>query len=101
MEVNINSSNFEKEVIEYKGTVIVDFYGSWCMPCKMVSPIVDEISNEVENVIVGKINVDEEAELAQAFGIESIPTLVVINDGKILNHAIGVRSKENILEMFN
>ena len=80
-------------------TVLLDFYADWCGPCRMVSPTVDEIASERADILVGKINVDEEAELAGAFGIISIPTLVVLKDGKIANQAVGVRSKEQILAM--
>ena len=80
-------------------TVLLDFYADWCGPCRMVSPTVDEIASERADILVGKINVDEEAELASAFGIISIPTLVVLKDGKIANQAVGVRRKEQILAM--
>ena len=80
-------------------TVLLDFYADWCGPCRMVSPTVDEIASERADILVGKINVDEETELASAFGIISIPTLVVLKDGKIANQAVGVRSKEQILAM--
>lgn len=98
--ITITSKNFEQEVSKSEVPVLLDFWASWCGPCKMVSPIVDEVANEVEGKAkVGKINVDEEQELAQAFNIMSIPTLVVINNGKLVNQAVGVRSKEEILDM--
>ena len=80
-------------------TVLLDFYADWCGPCRMVSPTVDEIASERADILVGKINVDEEAELAGAFGIISIPTLVVLKDGRIVGQAVGVRTKAQILAM--
>lgn len=98
--ITITSKNFEEEVSKSNVPVLLDFWASWCGPCKMVSPIVDEVANEVEGrAKVGKINVDEEQELASAFNIMSIPTLVVIQNGKLVKQAVGVRSKEEILEM--
>lgn len=98
--IKITSKNFEEEVSKSNVPVLLDFWASWCGPCKMVSPIVDAVAEETEGrVKVGKINVDEEQELAKAFSIMSIPTLVVINNGKLVNQAVGVRSKEEILDM--
>lgn len=98
--ITITSKNFEEEVSKSNVPVLLDFWANWCGPCKMVSPIVDEVAKEVEGKAkVGKINVDEEQELAQAFNIMSIPTLIVINNGKLVKQAVGVRSKEEILEM--
>ncbi len=97
--LSVTKVNFES-IINSGKVILLDFYADWCMPCKMMSPIVDEISDEVEDILVGKINVDDEPEFAQAFGVVSIPMLVVIKDGKIYNQAVGARSKENILEMF-
>lgn len=98
--ITITSKNFEEEVSKSEVPVLLDFWASWCGPCKMVSPIVDDVANEVEGKAkVGKINVDEEQELASAFKIMSIPTLVVIQNGKLVKQAVGVRSKEEILEM--
>ncbi len=98
--ITITSKNFEEEVSKSELPVLLDFWATWCGPCKMVSPIVDEVANEVEGKAkVGKINVDEEQELASAFQIMSIPTLVVIQNGKLVKQAVGVRSKAEILEM--
>ena len=95
----ITANNFEKEVLNSQKTVLLDFWASWCGPCRMVSPIVDEIAEEFDNICVGKINVDEEPELANAFSVQSIPMLVVMKDGKIVNQAIGYMPKEKILEL--
>ena len=82
-----------------KKTVLLDFYAEWCGPCRMVAPILEEIANEREDVIVGKINVDEEGELAMAFSVVNIPLLVVMKNGKIVNQAMGARPKEQILAL--
>ncbi|MEE1054920.1 MAG: thioredoxin [Acutalibacteraceae bacterium] len=97
--LTVNKDNFETAVQNSEKTVLVDFWASWCGPCRMVSPIVDEIAEENPQYLVAKVNVDEEPELAQKFGIQSIPTLIVFKDGKIADKMIGVRSKEQILGM--
>ena len=97
--LKISKENFQNEVINSKSPVLLDFYADWCGPCRMVSPIVDEISEERADIKVGKINVDEESELASKFGIFSIPALVVIKDGKIVNQSVGARPKAQILSM--
>lgn len=95
----ITKENFETEVINSDKPVLLDFYADWCGPCRMVSPLVDEIAEENAQYLVGKINVDEEPELAQAFGVSSIPTLVVIKNGKITQKSVGARPKSQILAM--
>lgn len=99
--VTITTENFAQEVLHSDKPVLLDFWASWCGPCRMLSPIVDEVAEERTDVKVGKVNVDEQPELAQAFGIASIPTLLVIRDGHTVNRAVGVRSKEEILQMLD
>ena len=101
MEMKFTTANFEEEVLKSEIPVLVDFYADWCGPCQMVSPIVDEISGERSDVKVCKVNVDEQVELAQAFGVSSIPTLAVISGGKLVNHAVGAQPKSAILDMLN
>ena len=96
--IKLNSENFNQEIMMHTGVVLVDFYADWCGPCKMVSPIVDEIAEEYESIKVGKINVDESPELAVSFGVVSIPTLVAMKDGKEQSRIVGYRPKEDILE---
>ena len=97
--LHVGTSNFDSIVKESSKTVLVDFWASWCGPCRMVSPIVDEIAEEVTDKKVGKINVDEQPELAERFGVMSIPTLVVMKNGKIAQQAVGARPKSDILAM--
>ncbi len=96
--INVNKNNFDGVRNSVK-TVLLDFYADWCGPCRMVSPLVDEIAEENPEYLVGKINVDEEPELASAFGVSSIPTLVVMRDGKIENQSVGALPKNKILDM--
>ena len=97
--LTVTQENFESEILKSEKPVLLDFWATWCGPCRMVSPIVDEIAEENPQYKVGKVNVDEQTSLAAAFRIESIPTLVVIKDGKITNLAVGVKTKQEILSM--
>ena len=97
--ITITAENFDAEVMKSEKTVLLDFWASWCGPCKMLSPVVDEIAEETPEIKVGKINVDDENELASKFGISSIPTLVVVKNGKIEATSVGVRPKADILAM--
>ena len=95
----INKNNFQNEIMDSEKTVLLDFWAPWCAPCRMVVPIIEEIAGERPDIKVGKINVDEQPELASKFGIMSIPTLVVMKNGKIVTKVSGVRPKKAILEM--
>ena len=96
--LNVNKSNFE-QIKNSTKPVLLDFYADWCGPCRMVSPLVEQIAEENPQYLVGKINVDSEPELAQAFGVLSIPMLVVLKNGKIAAHSVGARPKQQILDM--
>ena len=98
--LKITKTNFEDEVLKSDRPVLLDFWATWCGPCKMVAPIIDEVAIEKQGIVkVGKVNIDEEGELAQAFHIMSIPTLVVVKDGKVIQSAVGVKPKNAILSL--
>lgn len=99
MVLEVSSNNFEEEVLKSEKPVLVDFYADWCGPCKMLSPIVEEVAKEIDSVKVCRINIDENEDLAVEYGIMSIPTLVVIKNGKETNRTVGVVGKDDILEM--
>ena len=97
--ININKNNFQNEIMDSEKTVLLDFWAAWCAPCRMVVPIIEEIAGERPDIRVGKIYVDEQPELASEFSIMSIPTLVVMKNGKIVQQVSGARPKKAILEM--
>lgn len=97
--VNVNINNFENEIKNSEKPVLLDFYANWCAPCRMIAPIVEEVAEENPDILVGKINVDESPELARDFGVVSIPLLVVLRDGEIVEKAVGARGKIDILKL--
>jgi len=97
--ININKTNFQNEVINSEKPVLLDFWAPWCGPCRMVGPVMEEIAAEHPNIKVGKINVDEQPELARQFRVMSIPTLVVMKNGEVVNRSVGAKPKEQILTM--
>ena len=98
--LNINKNNFAEEVLNSEKPVLVDFWASWCGPCRMVIPVVEKIAEEYPEYKVVKINVDEEQELAAQFGVMSIPTLMVVKNGQVVNKSVGAKNKQQILAMF-
>ena len=98
--IEINKNNYQKEVVESDKPVLLDFWASWCGPCRMLSPIIDEIAEENPHIKVGKVNVDEEQELAIQFQVMSIPSVFVLENGKIVAQSLGVKPKAQILAMF-
>ena len=97
--INLTKENFESEVLNSNKPVLIDFWASWCGPCRMIAPIIEEIANERDDIKVCKVNVDDENELAAKFQVASIPTLIVVKDKKIVNSSVGVIPKEQILAL--
>ena len=97
--ITITKENFAQEVLQSEKPVLLDFWASWCGPCRMLSPIVDEVAEERTDVKVGKVNVDEQPELAGKFGVMSIPTLLVFEQGKLVRQAVGARPKAGVLDL--
>ena len=97
--ITITKENFEQEVLQSAKPVLLDFWASWCGPCRMLSPVVDEVAEERTDVKVGKVNVDEQPELAGQFGVMSIPTLLVFEQGKLVRQAVGARPKASVLDL--
>ena len=99
--VTINKENFNTEVLQSDKTVLLDFWASWCGPCRMLSPVVDQVAEERPDVKVGKVNVDEQLELAAQFGVMSIPALLVFKNGKLVNQSVGSRPKAGVLALLD
>jgi len=97
--ITITKDNFQQEIMESSQTVMLDFWASWCGPCRMLSPVIDEIAEEHSDIKVGKVNVDEQPELARSFRIMSIPTVAVMKNGKVVRQSMGVRPKKQIEEL--
>jgi thioredoxin 1 len=98
MALQLTSSIFEREVLQSDKPVLVDFWATWCPPCQMLGPIVEEVANETESIKVGKVNVDEEGSIAEKYGIMSIPTLILFKGGKESKRAVGAMAKEDLLK---
>lgn len=100
-EITITSANFEELVLKSEKPVLLDFWATWCGPCQMIAPTIHEISKERTDIVVGKVNVDEEMQLAMQFGISSIPTLLLFKDGKLVNQAVGLLPKASVLKFID
>lgn len=98
-EIELTNENFENEVIKSDKPVLIDFWATWCGPCQMIAPIIEEIANEKNDIKVCKVNVDEEPELASAFQVASIPMLAVVKNGEVTNTAVGYMPKESVLQL--
>lgn len=96
----ITGSNFQSEVLKEQKTVLIDFFADWCYPCKMMAPVVEEVAKD-ESIKVGKINIDENQELAEKYGVDSIPTIIVFKNGKEYKRSVGVTGKESLLSLLN
>lgn len=97
----VNSENFENDVRKNEKVVLVDFYATWCGPCKMLSPVLDQVSSEVEDVVIGKLDIDESLDIAKEFNVMSVPTMIIFKDGKEVDRLVGLRQKSQIIEAIN
>ena len=97
--IAVTKTNIESKILSSEKTILLDFWAKWCGPCKMISPVLDEVAQHRPDILIGKVNVDYEPELARAYGIVSIPTLVIIKNGKVVNKIVGFQSTEDILEL--
>lgn len=100
-ELNITSADFEEKVLKSEKPVLLDFWAVWCGPCQMLAPVIHEIAEERSDILVGKVNVDDEIALARQFGIDSIPTLLVFKNGELVNRAVGVLPKQSVLKLLD
>ena len=98
MEVNINKDNFKSEVLNYNDLVIVDFYGTWCMPCRMLAPVLEKVANE-KNIKLAKVDIDENEELVREYNIMSVPTLKIFKNGELINSSVGVINENTLIEL--